>query len=305
LNSPPDDHPHLLSRFFDSWNRLFPSGGLLCLGALWVAIVSGIVLALPYDMTKPYDSLQVILIANPAGAFFRAIHYWSADLFLIFASWHLIEQLSRRGEQEVPKGIWLRLVLSIPFILYVMISGFILKGDREGTLARQVLGGLLGTVPVVAKTIRFITLGLPDNLSVIYLHHIATSTLVILIISIEHARRIWPEWRSFIYMLSLSVILSAFEIPSLHDGLNPVVKGPWYMLGLQEVLHWTSYPGWILAFGALVLLLLYGLPFMPVPWSQQIKRGMLLLLVLYLALIIVGWLFRGANWQWVTPWARP
>ncbi len=256
-------------------------------------------MALVYDVNNPYDSLQIVLLNNPGGAFFRGIHYWSAQLFLIFAIWHIIEHLTLATERRLSPGIWLRVILSIPFIIYVMLSGFILKGDSEGLLAREILAGLLNTLPLLGNAARFTILGESGDFQIIYLHHLATTTLIILLFSIEHARRFWPDWRSVIYIFSFSIVLSYAAMPSLHNGLNPVVKGPWYFLGLQEVLHWTSHPIWIPILTVLLLVLLYLLPRLPRRWSRRIKIGFLAVLVGYALLTIIGWLFRGANWQWL------
>ena len=58
--------------------------------------------------------------------------------------------------------------------------------------------------------------------------------------------------------LAKDVVLSMISLvlaPGLHDGLDPMVKGPWYFLGLQEILHWTPWPVVVIAtlYGALVI----------------------------------------------------
>jgi hypothetical protein len=250
LSHPPNQKPSFIRSFFGSWTCFFPSPGLLTHAALFVAIGSGIALAFVYDVNRPFDSLQVMVLGNRGGTFIRAIHYWSSQLFLILAAFHFIDQLSKNGEQEVPRGLWVRVSFIVPLVLFLMISGFILKGDRGGILARQVLEGLLGTLPTGGDALRFLFLGNSHNFQLIYLHHVATTTLFVLVFTLEHDGRVWPEWRSMVYVLAFSMILSSLRSPVLKlEGPGAYVKGPWYFVGFQEVLHWTSRPGWILVFG--------------------------------------------------------
>lgn len=306
MSRPPDQKPSLIQGFFDSWTYLFPSPGLLAHAALFIAIGSGVALAFVYDVHTPFDSLQVMALGNRGGTFIRAIHYWSAQCFLILAALHFTNQLSRNGEQEVSGGLWLRLSLMIPLVLFLMISGFILKGDRGGILARQVVEGLLGTMPVGGDTLKFLLFGGSHNFQLIYIHHVATTTVFVLLITLEHDGRVWPEWRSMVYVLALSMILSSGRSPVLRpEGPGAYVKGPWYFVGFQEMLHWISGPGWVLVFGGLLFFALCALPFLPGKGSKALKRFMVGVFLAYFGVSIIGWFFRGEGWQWVIPWVGP
>ncbi len=302
MNAPPDEHASFLENFFDRWNHYLPTGGDLSLAAFWVAVISGVALALSFNPEKAYDSLQILLLSNPGGTLLRGIHYWSGQFLLIFCTFHVVERLSCGAERQVSKGAWLRVSISAAMLLFVMVSGFILKGDKEGLLAREVLNGLIGTLPFVHKTLQYAMLGPGQVSHIIYLHHAVTGTLVVLVIGIEHGRRLWPEWRSWVYVLSFSMIAAYFKAPGLHDSMSPVVKGPWYMLGLQEILHQTSHPLWVVIAIAWVFLLLVALPYLPERYSRNAKVGMAGIFMAYLCLLMIGWLFRGADWQWVSPW---
>jgi hypothetical protein len=73
--SPPDGRAvHL----FEAWNARLPSIGDLSFAGFWLALGSGALLAIPYDAAAAADSLQVLLLTNPAGTFLRGLHYWSA-----------------------------------------------------------------------------------------------------------------------------------------------------------------------------------------------------------------------------------
>ena len=70
--SPPDGR---IARLFEAWNARLPSIGDLGFAAFWLALVSGALVAVPYDAGAAADSLQLLLLTNPAGTFLRGLHY--------------------------------------------------------------------------------------------------------------------------------------------------------------------------------------------------------------------------------------
>lgn len=88
----------------------------------------------------------------------------------------------------------------------------------------------------------------------------------------------------------------------LHDGLHPVVKGPWYFLGLQEILHWISYTQLVIILTFILFLLFYLLKKFPERISSIIKKVFVSFGLIYLILTIIGYYFRGENWEFVLPW---
>ena len=105
--------------FFDTYGSISIANFLIC-------AVSGIFLAIPFDVNNPYDTISVLMISNPVGSLLRNIHYWSAQFFLIFSLLHLWEYFKADIDFRLKKGVWMRVVISIVFIFYVMLSGFIL-----------------------------------------------------------------------------------------------------------------------------------------------------------------------------------
>jgi hypothetical protein len=295
LTSPPEER---VARAFDSWNARLPSIGDLGFAAFWLAVVSGVFLAIPYDGTRAADSLQLLLLVNPAGTFLRGLHYWSAQLFLVLTALHLVEHLARRTEARVRLAVWLRLVISTVVVVYLMVSGYVLKGDAEGQLARQVLAGLLERLPFLGGTLHTLLVGPGDSLQLLYVQHAATATLLTFAFIVEHFRRAWPGPAAWLTVLVASAVLTLALVPTLHDPAEPVVKGPWYMLGLQELLHWLSSPGlaWVPLLTGLALLA--GLPLLPPPWPGRIKALLAGAFLVYAALTLVGYGLRGADWEW-------
>jgi len=295
LTSPAD--PEAL-RPFDAWNERLPSVGELAFAAFWIATGSGALLAIPFDVAAPADSIQILLLTNPAGAFLRGLHYWSAQLFLVLTALHLVEHVARRSEARVRLGVWLRLVASTAVVVYLMVSGYVLKGDAEGELARQVLAGLLERLPAAGESLRGLLVGSSESLQLLYVQHAATATLLTLAFIVEHFRRTWPGAAAWLVALAACGIAALALPPALQDPGSAVVKGPWYMLGLQEVLHWLGSPGlaWLPLLGGLAVL--GSLPRLPPPWSARARSWMAAALGGYLVLVGVGAFLRGADWEW-------
>ena len=140
----------------------------------------------------------------------------------------------------------------------------------------------------------------------------------------------WPKLivREVIVLLLIVAVLSIvslyFDAPleSPADPAHPTnpSKAPWYFLGLQELVSYNAFIGGVALPGLLVGLVLFA-PYIELfveslfhlkrkdvsgIWfaQERLLENSLFLTVtlLMLALIIVGTLFRGANWEFVYPW---
>ncbi|MBI3947279.1 MAG: menaquinol oxidoreductase [Armatimonadetes bacterium] len=134
----------------------------------------------------------------------------------------------------------------------------------------------------------------------------------------EDAVSTWPHLllRGLICALvCLSALLAAamlFDAP-LHDPASAAetpdpAKAPWYLLGLQELVHYSAFIGGVLAPG----LSLAGLVMLPYLDRSHARRPrdrrtgiclFTLFLLANLVLILIGAWFRGPGWSWTTPWS--
>jgi hypothetical protein len=283
---------------------LFDTFGAIATASFLICAVSGIVLAVPYDVSNPFKSITLILITNPAASFFRNLHYWSAQFFLIFTILHIWDHLKAGTEKNQTHGIWLRLTFSILFVFFVMITGFLLKADTDSIQAKRIIAALIETIPLIGRIISTGLLGSEKDFQIVYIHHIATATIFLTIIIWEHARSLWTRFSTFLVTLVVITILSILFHAPINDHSSPVVKGPWYFVGLQEILHWVSNPGWVMLFILLIVGLVYLLYFVPQLKGKFLKKTLLLLLIIYLVLTVVGYFFRGENWTWQLPWQK-
>jgi hypothetical protein len=256
-----------------------------------------VALALVFRPDAPLDSIALLTMKNPSGVLVRSVHYWSAQLFLVGALFHIADILINRKETSVTYGVWLRLTLTVPVILYAMLSGFLLRGDADSQQGLLVFRALLHLVPVVGGPLVAALAGNGATLFVLYLHHVATATFVIWLTTIEHSRRILPGKQAVAWILPPLALLSFLLVPGLGEGPFLVEKGPWYLVGLQEILHWLPIPAVAVWFALAGLAAFALLPKLPQTVRSQVKRAMLAGAVAYAVCSLVGLYFRGEGWR--------
>ncbi len=278
-----------------------PTYGDLGFASLLVAVVSGVLLALPYDVGEPYASIARLVQENPAAAWFRNLHYWSAQAFLVLTALHIWDHLRQGTERKVAPGAWARLTISIPAAGFVMLSGFMLRGDAEALQAWRIVSTVTAAIPGVGPVVSTLLFGAGEGLQILYVHHVATASIFVWLIVVEHARAVWPRAIATGVVFAPVAVLSLFAAPGLHDGLDPVVKGPWYFLGLQETLHWLTHPMLAVVAGLALLAAVFAIPRLGPRPARVMKIGLAIALGVYLALTAAGYFLRGANWSLVAP----
>lgn len=131
----------------------------------------------------------------------------------------------------------------------------------------------------------------------------------------------WPSLfiaELFVFILTLAVILlmSAFFDAPLEEPVSTIhppnpAKAPWYFLGLQELVSYSAFWGGVGIPGLMVLGLLLA------PYIDRTRGGVgkwfarerllantifVTFAVVNVILVIIGTFFRGANWEFVSPW---
>jgi hypothetical protein len=276
--------------------------GTLALAMFWLVVLSGVFIAIPFDVKSPYFSISSIMVGNPWASLIRNYHYWSSQFFLIFSLVHLYEHFHYKEKIGLKKGMAFRLGLAVFIIFLAMITGFLLKGDSDSRQARQILQTLSERIPLIGESLAYSLLGAPESYQLIYVHHIATFTVFIAIAMVEHSRKYWPPIIDFILSFAGILGFSYFFSAPLHDNLNPAVKGPWYFVGFQEILHWLKHPEWSLLMFLAVLILIYLVNSGKEKTMFLSKRTLLVFVGFYSILTVTGLFFRGESWKWTTPW---
>ena len=282
-------------------NWHIPPLGMPAFAAFVICVVTGVALIPVYKPGAPFDSLALLLLKNPGGAFLRSLHYWSAAAFLVLTLAHTADHLYKHSEGKVAFGVWVRLSLSSPAVFGVMLSGFLLRGDAASMQALQVLRSLLGMVPLAGELLARVLTGSGSDLTVVYLHHAATITILLWLVTIEHARRILPRAAAAIWTCLPLLLFSVLGMPVLGWRSAGIEKGPWYLVGLQELLHWLPWPKlavWLLLIGLLLLVLL---PKLSSRFGTAIRWSMLAVAACYAVLTLVGLGLRGDGWKLESP----
>jgi len=284
--------------FFDSY-------GTMATGSFLICVLSGIFLAIPYDVNAPYVSISEFMILNPAASFIRNIHYWSAQVFLVLTLLHLWQHINGPLPLQPSRQVWLRLTAAIGVTIFVMFSGFILKGDADSQNARIIIQSLISEIPFAGNFLAYSLLGRSSSYQVIFVHHIATATIFLIIVIKEHAHSLWIRKTTFLKVLVLIALASYFFQAPLHDQVLPGVKGPWYFAGLQELLHWLPWPqlSWIILIS--ILAIIYFLPKFPVKTKSLVLRGLITFFFAYTLLTLTGLFLRSENWAFTWPNKNP
>ena len=281
--------------FFDTY-------GWVAVASVIICAVSGALLAVPYNVAEPYLSVTMLVTANPAASLIRNIHYWSAQLFLILTLIHIFDHIRKGTEKSVKsKSLWFRLILSIVFAIYAMLSGFILKADGDSVQAHRILSSLVLSLPWIGSMLQQTFIGPEGNFQVLYIQHAATATVILFVIIMEHARSLKVNLRTLLSTLAILTLISFFFRAPVNGLNDAVMKGPWYFVGLQETLHWLSNPLFVTLGVLLLLVLLYLIPWVKPLYSKLIRHFFVVMIVLYALLTLTGFFFRGPMWQWQWP----
>ena len=277
----------------------FDTAGWIALSSILLCGVSGFLLTIPYDFTRPYESVFEILLFNPTGSLIRNFHYWSAQLFIISILLHLYDHFSKSTESKIRNfRTWLVLAVSVLIVGYEMLSGFILKGDGAGLQAGRILASLLESVPVAGNLLRSAFASSEDHWQIVYVQHIATGTIFLLIAAYEHLKTIWPSSTTILKVLAGLLLISLFFRAPLGFTESNQLFGPWFFLGIQEMLHWTSHPIYIVFLMLIWFGLLVILPKLGLKGRRIVKRIFFSGTLIYLIIVLLVLLFRGENWKW-------
>jgi ubiquinol-cytochrome c reductase cytochrome b subunit len=241
----------------------WPSLGDTAASALLLIAASGIVLALHYHPgDEAYASVARIEQVLPGGWFVRRFHHFAGQLLLIGAVAHTVSVLWRRREGRFKPWRWAKAVSLLPLALAGCFTGFLLRGSAEGFGAAMVATGLAESVPLVGGVLaRSIFRPEPHDCSLLlpYMHHLATVTVGLFYLSSEHIGRLRRRPASLAWtaaLLALVALVAGVPTGSPPAATPEVVHGPWFFVGIQQLLHWLPplLAGIALPVVALVLL---------------------------------------------------
>lgn len=129
---------------------------------------------------------------------------------------------------------------------------------------------------------------------------------------------VWPHLLVRHAVVAVAVLLVVLVLAVLFDAplreiANPTEtpnpeKAPWYFAGLQELLaqYHPAVAGVLLPIGIVIGLI--TLPYIDRNEATALNKRKVavvtftIFLVVWIALTVIGFAFRGPNWSWVWPW---
>jgi ubiquinol-cytochrome c reductase cytochrome b subunit len=273
------------------------SGRPLAVLAWWAflfALFSGVILSFNYrPWGDVFKSVSKITGWHPYGVFFRRLHYLSGQSFLLFTLAHTFEHFLRGTFRRIKPLEWTKLVLLFYLSFPLVFTGFILKGDKEGILAGQVMYHLAREIPFIGSGLARILISPGEEFFLLpYLHHTVILPLMVIFILGEHRRRLLPRGELGLPLLAILALFATFyplgpDIPP-HMEISHIA-GPWFFHGIQLVLRYgpAFWAGVIWPLSPLVLLA--ALSFLP---SSLSRPGWWLTAVawlLHVTVLIAAW----------------
>ncbi len=227
---------HTLSRF----HKITPwiSWGLAI--TFLLAIISGILVSYPYKEEHPLISTVGIETVIPFGNFFRAFHYFSGQFTLLLTIWHTIEAMLSNAQRRRPWWAWSCLILSIIGVLLILFTGYIIRGDQTGFAAGHIAENLATSIPLLGKLINhFFFLVSKEGVHRPWLTHVYLSFVLFFLISLFHFRIQSLKYIDLAAWATGYALLSLIIPASLDTYTDAtLIKGPWFFLGIQELLRY-------------------------------------------------------------------
>lgn len=258
--------------------------------SLYISLASGVVVGLQYNPSEPFYSITALDLLVPYGVFFRSLHFYSSQAFFLLT---LIHFCSTYEETEsYCRRDWAMLVATMPVILFLLFTGYVLRADNTGASAGMIAESILLTIPLAGDLLNELLFAVSEQGMVrVYLHHVISLDLLLLILAWKHLRRYRVELGShvpFICLTLLGCMLISAPLEPEKLGVT-YISGPWFFLGLQELLRYfpplfagVIVPGLFLA--AVFLLYKSG------NHSRLGLRFCIGWLVIYAILTVIAWL---------------
>jgi quinol-cytochrome oxidoreductase complex cytochrome b subunit len=272
------------------WERFRTlSWGSWALINLYLSLLSGILLGLQYDFHEPFFTTTTIEVVVPFGRFFRSLHFYSSQLFFLLTCAHLIAVFHKSANYS--RKEWYKIMGTLPVIILLLFTGYVLRGDSTGYSAGMIAENIVQTFPFLGTLINSLLFDISQTgLRKVYVHHVITLDIIFLMLAWYHLRIFRVRLSNHLVAIALLLLFSLFIAAPIEPARLGVdyIGGPWFFLGLQELLRY--FPPLIA--GILVPTLCVLLLLRIHPAQDQYRRRVFQLLVFlccYLLLTIVAW----------------
>ncbi|NTV13383.1 MAG: hypothetical protein HGA96_05560 [Desulfobulbaceae bacterium] len=277
--------------------------GASSLAALYVSILSGVILAWQFDASEPYYSCGSLELVVPCGSFWRASHFYSSQAFFLLLVGHFVVVLFDRRAKALaligaavwvlPSGVsgenWGRLYLTLPVSLLLLFSGYVLRGDATGYSAGMIGENITLALPLAGDLLNHLLFNISRvGMRVVYANHLIGLVILAGGLAWPHLRRYRIRITDYGWlvaaMLGLPLLVPApfdpFRVGDFH------ISGPWFFVGVQELLRYLQ-PFWGgIVFPAIAVGLGYQALIDPI--GHRSLLGLAIWGVVYLALTLLG-----------------
>ncbi|MEW6518261.1 MAG: cytochrome b N-terminal domain-containing protein [Thermodesulfobacteriota bacterium] len=216
--------------------------GAMSLVALYVSILSGVVLALQYDEAHPFYSAASLDLLIPFGSFWRSLHFYSSQVFFLLSLVHLAAILDGQGNRLSP-GRWVWLIASVPLALLLLFTGYVLRGDATGESAGLIAENICLSIPLFGSMLNSLLFAVTEEgMKRVYANHVIGLGVLWVIFTWDHLRRYrvglsehsWFILGIFVFSLLFQAPMEPMQMGVFH------IAGPWFFLGLQELLRYMQ-----------------------------------------------------------------
>jgi len=220
--------------------------GGLSLVSLYLSALSGMVVALQYDPATPFFSASSLDLLTPFGQFFRACHFYSSQLFFLFSLCHLAAVILAKTDQQLRFGKWLLLICSVPAALLLLFTGYVLRADATGEAAGVIAENITLSIPFLGTVLNSLLFSIEaEGMKRVYANHLVGLGLVWGVCCWDHLRRYRVGFAQHSLLLFVTVAVSLFLAAPMEPARLGLfhIQGPWFLLGLQELLRYIQ-PFW-------------------------------------------------------------
>ncbi len=208
--------------------------------SLYISVLSGIVIALQYNAHEPFYSTTTIELIVPFGSFWRALHYYSSQAFFLLLLCHLAIILWK-NDYSYSRPAWIRLTASVPVAMLLLFTGYVLRGDATGEAAGAIAEHITLAIPLIGESLNNILFDIhAGGMKKVYSNHLIGLMVLGGFCVWPHLRRYTASWRNHIPVVLILMAISAVLVtPMEADRFGLLhIAGPWFFLGLQEVLRY-------------------------------------------------------------------
>ncbi|MBU0962151.1 MAG: cytochrome b N-terminal domain-containing protein [Proteobacteria bacterium] len=205
--------------------------------SLYISVLSGVVVALQYSPETPLYSISTMDLLVPFGAYFRSLHFYSSQLFFLFSIVHMIAVFEQAQTYSTKQ--WIKLTATLPIGLLLLFTGYILRGDSTGSSAGLIAEAILLDLPFIGQPINDLFFSISDNgMKRIYVNHIIGLGIFWGWLAWFHIKKYTVSFSQHLPLTIGTLLFSLFiAAPFEPEHLGVFhISGPWFFLGLQELL---------------------------------------------------------------------